>query len=326
MAAALGTYRYGSKILSLVDRAFNWKLEQALAGLVIPITLIFFAQIGLWFIVYVLHILNAEVYAPVALVLLSILYLGTIWLIGALLNRAAAVVVAMGGFAKGSIDTQLVRLGFQLITFIIICVTAIHLSARLGLPTYSLVTGLGIGGLAVALAGREALSNVVGTLIILLDKPFRRGDFIVLGDGERGTVTDVGLRSTRIRTLDGILVSIPNATVANMKIINESAPVVQMRIRISVGVGYGSDVKDVEEALLAAAHKCEFFVPEPPPSIRFRGFGDSCLNFQLLVWIVQPEFQGRATHQLNQAIYEELQKKGIEIPFPQRDIHLRTST
>ena len=75
-----------------------------------------------------------------------------------------------------------------MITFIIICVTAIHLGARLGLPTYSLVTGLGIGGLAVALAGREALSNVVGTLIILLDKPFRRGDFIVLGDGERGTV------------------------------------------------------------------------------------------------------------------------------------------
>ena len=64
-----------------------------------------------------------------------------------------------------------------------------------------------------------------------------------------------------------------------MKIINESAPVVQMRIRISVGVGYGSDVKDVEEALLAAAHKCEFFVSEPPPSIRFRGFGDSLPEF-----------------------------------------------
>jgi MscS family membrane protein len=325
-SGALGAYRYGDVTLSLIDQRFQWKLKPALAGLVIPIALILFAEIGLWFIVYVLHIFITDVYVPIAMVLLTISYLGTIWLIGALLNRIAAVVVAMGGFAKGSIDTQLIRLGFQLVTVIIICITAVHLSARLGLPAYSLVTGLGIGGIAVALAGREALSNVVGTVIILLDKPFKRGDFIVLGDGDRGTVTDIGLRSTRIRTRDGILVSIPNSTVANMKIVNESAPATEVRIRISIGVGYGSKVKEVEEALLAAAERCEFFVPDPPPAIRFRGFGDSSLDFQLLVWIVQPEFQGRATHQLNQAVYEELQKKGIEIPFPQRDIHVRSSS
>lgn len=324
--ATLVLYRYGDTFLTFLDGKFHWKLEQALAGLVIPVALIVFAEIGLWLIVHVLHIFDAEVYIPVALILFTISYLGTIWLIGALLNRAAAVVVSLGGFATGSIDTQLIRLGFQLITFVIICVTAVHLSARLGLPTYSLVTGLGIGGIAVALAGREALSNVVGTLIILLDKPFKRGDFIVLGDGERGTVTDVGLRSTRIRTLDGILVSIPNATVASMKIINESAPVAQVRIRVPVGVGYGSEVKLVEEGLLAAARRCEFFVPEPPPSIRFRGFGDSSLNFELLVWILQPEFKGRATHQVNEAIYDEMNKRGIELPFPQRDVHFRESS
>lgn len=237
--------------------------------------------------VYGLRFLNVDVYLPIAIGVLLISYGGRIWLIGALLNRIAAIFVFVDGIARGGVDDQVVHLGFTAITVIIISLMIINLGARLGLPTYSLITGLGIGGLAVALAGREALSNVIGTIMIILDRPFKLGDYIVLSGGERGEVTELGLRSTRIRTRDDVLISIPNSVIANAKMINESAPV-------------------------------------PMSRIRFRSFGDSALDLELLCWIDPPELKGRAVHELSWAIHEDFQKQGIEMPFPQRDVHIRT--
>jgi MscS family membrane protein len=109
-----------------------------------------------------------------------------------------------------------------------------------------------------------------------------------------------------------------------MEIINESAPSSETQISIPVGVAYGSDLSDVEETLMAVAQRNEFVVPGRAPSVRFVAFGDSSLQFELLVWIVRPDIKRTAVSQINQAIYREFQKKGIEMPFPQRDIHIRT--
>ncbi|MEW6137026.1 MAG: mechanosensitive ion channel family protein [Thermodesulfobacteriota bacterium] len=318
-------HKFGSDAFRILDNKYCTNLEHSLGGLILPIALILFSKMGLWFIVYGLHFLDAEIYVPIAFVFLIISYGGWIWLIGAMLNRMAAMFVSIGGCVKGGVDDQLIRLGFQAMSAIIIGVMIISLGARLGLPTYSLITGLGIGGLAVALAGREALSNIIGTVMIILDRPFKLGDYIVLGEGERGEVAEVGLRSTRIRTRDDILISIPNSVIANAKMINESAPVSMCRIRIKVGVAYGSDLTEVERILLTIAGQNESVLPEPAPRVRFRSFGDSALDLELLCWIDPPELKGRITHQLNWAIHEEFQKQGIEIPFPQRDVHIRTS-
>ncbi len=322
--AAMLIYRCVRKGLGILDAKLNSNLDQSVGGLVMPILLILFAETGLWFVVYCLHLRAADMYLAIAFVFLLISYGARIWFIGAVLNRAAAVVIALGRFEPAGMRAQLIRFGFDVVTVVIVVGASIRLGARLGLPTYSLVTGLGIGGLAVALAGREALSNLLGTIAILLDQPFRLGDFVVLGEGDRGTVIGIGLRSTRIERLDGILVSIPNANIANMKIINESAPVVEARISVPVGAAYGSPVNEVEQALLAASQRCEYVLPEPAPSVRFVSFGDSALEFELLVWIIQPEFRAKATDQINRAICEEFQKQGIEMPFPQRDVHIRT--
>jgi len=313
-------------VLEALDSKFQSAFRHTLGGLILPITLIFFAKVGLWFVTYGLRLFTVDVYLPIAFAFLSILYTGILWLIGSILNRIAAAVIAMGGFIRGSIDTQLIRFSFQLVTFIIIGLTLLSLGASLGIPTYSMVTGLGIGGIAIALAGQQALSNLIGTVIILLDRPFKIGDYIVLGNGIQGSVSEIGLRSTRILTLNGLLVSVPNSKVADMEITNESAPVSESRINIPVGVGYGSDAKVVEQTLLCAAKKSEFVVADPEPSVRFVEFGDSSLQFELLVWIVRPEMKGNAISQLNTAIYEECQKNGIELPFPQRDVHIRTTT
>ena len=316
-------FRFVFKALGIFDAKLNSNLTNALGGLVIPIMLVLFAETGLWFVVYGLHFRDADTYLGIAFVFLLISYGSRMWFIGAILNRAAGFVIAVARIEPTGMHAQLIRFGFDVVTVVIVAGAAIRLGARLGLPTYSLVTGLGVGGLAVALAGREALSNLIGTIAILLDRPFKLGDFVVMGEGDHGTVTEIGLRSTRIRRLDGILVSIPNASIANMKIVNESAPVTESQITVPVGVAYGSSVNEVEQALLTACQRCEYVVSEPAPSVRLASFGDSAVEFQVLVWIIQPEFRAKATDQINRAICEEFAKRRIEMPFPQRDIRIR---
>ncbi len=317
------SYRCVRKALGILDSRFHSSFGHSFGGLVLPVMLILFAEIGLWFVVYCLHLRDADLFTAIAFVFLLISYGSRMWLIGAILSRAAGFVIALGRFEPNGMHAQLIRFGFDVVTVVIVLGAAIRLGARLGLPTYSLVTGLGVGGLAVALAGREALANLIGTIAILLDRPFKLGDIVVLGEGDRGTVTEIGLRSTRIKRLDGILVSIPNANIANMKIVNESAPVAECQISVPVGVAYGSSVKEVEQALLTACQRCEYAVPEPAPSIRLVRYGDSAVEFEALVWIIQPEFRAKATDQINRAIGEEFEKRGIEMPFPQREIRIR---
>jgi MscS family membrane protein len=109
-----------------------------------------------------------------------------------------------------------------------------------------------------------------------------------------------------------------------MKITNQSAPVAEAQISVPVGVAYGSSVNKVDEALLSASLRCEYVLPEPPPSVRLVSFGDSAIQFQVLVWISQPEFRAKATDQINRAICEEFERQGIEMPFQQREVHIHT--
>ncbi len=323
VAAVLLAFRFVLEVLGILDTKLSSSLTDTLGGLIIPVMLVLFAETGLWFVVYGLHFREADMYLAIAFVFLLISYGSRMWFIGAVLSRMAGVVIAITRIEPMGMHSQLIRFGFDVVTVVIVVGAAIRLGARLGLPTYSLVTGLGVGGLAVALAGREALSNLIGTIAILLDRPFKLGDFVVMGEGDQGTVIEIGLRSTRIKRLDGILVSIPNASVANMKIVNESAPVTESQISVPVGVAYGSSVNQVEQALLAACQRCEYVVSEPVPSVRLASFGDSAVEFQVLVWIIQPELKAKATDQINRAICEEFEKRRIEMPFPQRDIRIR---
>ena len=325
LAAVFLIHKYGGKALDWLDPRFRSNFKDWLFGLLLPAALILFAQIGLRITVVGLHIIRPDVYLPLAYVLTTLTYLGALWFIGVLLSRIADFIVALGGFPAGDMDIQLIRLGFDILTVVIVIVAIIHLGDRIGLPTYSLVAGLGIGGLAVALAGREALSNLIGTIMIILDRPFKIGDYVSLSEGERGVVAGVGFRSTRIRTRDDILISIPNSIIANAKMINESAPDPLSRIRVKVGVAYGSDLKKVEQILLGVAEQNQLVVRKPSPEIRFRQFSDSALEFELLCWIDLPEEKGRIIHRLNWDIHEAFKKEGIEIPFPQRDVRIRAA-
>ena len=322
VAALLITYRYVRKGLNLLDTRLHSNFTYSLGGLVLPIILMLFPEPALRFLVYCLHLRNADLYLTIAFVCLLISYAGRIWLYAAVLNRAAAAVIAMAKLEPSGMHAQTIRLAFDVSTVVIVIASTINLGSRLGLPTYSLVTGLGVGGLAVALAAREALSNLIGTIAIFLDRPFKLGDFIVLGDANQGTVAEIGLRSTCIKRMDGVLVSIPNANITKANIINESAPEAEIRISLPIGVAYGSSVNEVEQALLTASKRCDYVSAETAPSVRLVTYGDSAVQFEVLVWIIGPECRGQAKDQINRAIGEEFEKRGIEMPFPQRDVHI----
>ncbi len=185
----------------------------------------------------------------------------------------------------------------------------------------------GIIGIAVGFAAKDTLANLFAGVFILADAPYKIGDFIVLDGGERGRVTKIGIRTTRILTRDDVEITIPNATIANSKIINESGgPHVKYRNRISVGVAYGSDVDEVREILLGvaqAAGEAGNLSQDPEPRVRFRGFGDSALLFDLLYWIEDPVLRGRVQDLLNTSVYKALAKAKIEIPYPKRDLYVR---
>ncbi len=229
-------------------------------------------------------------------------------------------------FKKRSIDNNLVRLSLRVLTLVMLFVLFWYAANYFGLSVTAVFASAGIMGLAIAMAARETLANFFGGISLLLDKPFTTGDYIILDSGERGEVVDIGLRSTRILTRDEILICIPNSVITNVKIVNESAPEPRFRIRIKIGVAYGSDIEQVERILMELAHKNALAVRDPAPRVRFRAFGDSALDFELLCWARRPEEKGRLIHSLNIEIYNALNEAGIEIPFPQRDVHLFSSS
>ena len=181
----------------------------------------------------------------------------------------------------------------------------------------------GIIGLALSFAAKDSLANLFAGAFILADAPYKIGDFVLLDTGERGRVTHIGLRSTRMLTRDDVEITIPNAVMGNSKITNESGgPYEKERIRVKVGVAYGTDVDRVEELLISIAVSHPEIMREPEPRVRFRAFGESSLDFELLGWIQEPVLRGRLRHLLCKEIYKAFAEEGIEIPYPKRDVYL----
>ena len=184
----------------------------------------------------------------------------------------------------------------------------------------------GIVGIAVGFAAKDTLANLFAGFFILADAPYKLGDFIILENGLRGRITDIGIRSTRLLTRDDIEITIPNAIMGNAKITNETkGPSPSFRVRIPVSVAYDSDLARVRAALQEIGETNPLVLEAPEPRVRFRSFGDSGLLIELLCWIEEPVLKGRAVDALNTAVFERFAAEGIEIPFPKRDLYLKDS-
>ena len=206
---------------------------------------------------------------------------------------------------------------------LIVAGTSYALISIWGVDATGWIASAGILGLAVGFAAKDTLSNLFAGVFILADAPYIVGDFIVLGSGERGQVVDIGIRSTRILTRDDVEITIPNAIMGNSMVVNESrsrASATPTRVKVSVGVAYGSDIDQVREVLMQVALANSVVCKEPEPRVRFRTFAESGLDLQLLCWISDPILKGRTLDALNTAVYKAFAEAAIEIPYPRRDL------
>jgi len=211
-----------------------------------------------------------------------------------------------------------------MLTVIVVGAAAYALLMVWNIDPTAWLASAGVIGIAVGFAARDTLANLFAGFFIIADAPYKLGDYVVLDTGERGEVTKVGIRSTRILTRDDVEITVPNSTMANSQIYNESGGKWErFRIRIKVGVAYGSDVDVVCELLEQLATNHATVCDDPTPRVRMRGFGDSSLDFELLCWVAQPVQRGLVAHELYMAIYKALNEAGIVIPFPQRDVWMR---
>lgn len=185
----------------------------------------------------------------------------------------------------------------------------------------------GVLGIAVGFAAKDTLANLFAGVFIIADAPYKIGDWLQLENGLRGRVEEIGLRSTRLLTRDDVAVIIPNAELANSRVVNESGGATpRCRVTCAVSVAYGSDIDQVRGLLLSAARDVPEIVLDDPhvaPRVRFRSFGDSGLNLHLLVWATDPEAKGRIVDALNTAVYKTLNAARVEIPYPKRDLYVR---
>jgi len=187
-----------------------------------------------------------------------------------------------------------------------------------------LLGAAGIAGIAIGFAARDTVANFFGGIALYFDDTYKLGDYIELDTGEAGTVVKVGIRSTTLLTRDEVLIVLPNAALNAGKVINQSAPQRRRRVKVPIGVGYGTDIDAFEELVEAVAADEALVLDSPKPRMRFRRFGNSALEYELLCWVSSPTRSSKARHKLNREIYKRVSEADIEIPFPQRDIRVRT--
>lgn len=182
----------------------------------------------------------------------------------------------------------------------------------------------GIIGLAVGFAAQDTLGNLFAGIFIIADAPYRLGDYIVLEDGMRGRVTQIGFRSTRVLTLDDIEVTIPNSVIGGGKIINEAGgPNLKHRVSVPVDAAYGADVDIVRAVLLKCVEGLEGISKDPVPTTRFLAFGASGLSFVLMVWIEDSSQREEILDILHERVYKGFNAAGLEIPFSKHDLYIK---
>lgn len=222
------------------------------------------------------------------------------------------------------VNTQTLPLFENIAIILVVGGTIYFIFSAWNIDMTAWLASAGIVGIAVGFAAKDTLANLFSGVFIMADAPYKIGDYVVLDSGERGEVTHIGIRSTRILTRDDVEITIPNSIIGNTKIINESGgPHKKYRIRIKVGVAYGSDIDKVKEILMDIALNDEGICKDPEPRVRFRQFGGSSLDFELLGWIEEPMLRGKVSDSLNSTIYKRFNAEGVEIPYSKHDLYIK---
>lgn len=264
------------------------------------------------------HLFEGSPPFSVGQLVISFAGLGLTFLVSRLVRRLLTRRVLIYGNLDGGTQFVVLRVIHYLVLAagiaVILQTNHIDLSA---LTVFASVLGLGIGfGL------QNIASNFVSGILLLFERPIKVGDFVSVGD-TFGEVTEISIRSTRVTTADNVTMIIPNSDFVTNQVTNWSYGDPKIRLRVPVGVAYGSDTQLVSDLLYRAAREHPAVLTEPTPIVFFREFGDSSLNFELTAWIPTPNIRATVVSDLHFSIERLFREHGIEIPFPQRDVHVR---
>lgn len=283
----------------------------------------------LWMLILAIHVatqnadLSPRASALVAKTLLVLWMVSVTW---TLANLAGKVVILYGDRLQGALPVTTIT---QSLAVILVAVTGgLLILNALGISIAPILTALGVGGLAVALALQDTLANFFAGFYISVSGQIRLNDYVKLDSGDEGYITDIGWRTTVLRTLPNNAVLIPNAKLAQAIVTNYHLPNQPMSLLVPVGVSYDSDPDHIERILIdeatAAAGEVPGLLADPAPFVRFiPGFGDSSLNFTLICRVKEFVDQYLVQHELRKRIFARFRREGVEIPFPIRTVYLR---
>lgn len=220
-----------------------------------------------------------------------------------------------------TVDDQLIPLAEKVINIFVYVMGLITVLKHFGYDVLSLLTALGVGSLAIGLAAKETLTNMLSGFTIMVDRPFGIGDRIELTGGQVGDVLDIGLRSTRIMTPEQNVLVVPNAELVNTKVVNLSYPSPKIKNKITVGVAYGCDVDKAKKVAKECAMSVPSVVKDPAPDVFVTKLGD--FSVELMIVYTTERFTDKVPSQdaINMLILKKFQEEGIEIPFPTRVVY-----
>ena len=208
-------------------------------------------------------------------------------------------------------------------TFTVVIAAAVTLVSVWGVNLTPLLAAGGIVGIVVGIAAQDTISNFIGGISLFFDNTYKLGDFVLLESGERGTVVDIGIRSTTVLTPDYVLVTIPNSVLNTAQVINQSAPKRRMRIRVDVRVPYDADLDVAEACMFEAAAAADSVLESPSPQVRIQQYADRGIEYELHVHISSPLRQPQARHEVYRALNAAFGREGIEPPYQGREVQFR---
>jgi small-conductance mechanosensitive channel len=209
---------------------------------------------------------------------------------------------------------------------VIVYVTAIVIALDiLGLNVMPFVAGAGVAGVAIGFAAKDTLSNLIAGVLLIIDRPFEVGDRIEVWNAPRnsstwGDVVDIGIRATKIKTTDNIVIIIPNNQIMTRDIINYTANNNRIRVRVNIGIGYDADVAKAKEIINQVAQSVPWASREPAPKVVVRNFGESSVMLQLKMWIDNARKRADTIDLVTDQVKELFLEAGVEIPYPKRDV------
>jgi len=225
-----------------------------------------------------------------------------------------------------TLDEQFFPLVQRVILILISAIGLITIFSHFDVDITAMVTTLGIGSLAVALAAQNTLEDTINGFMIMLDRPYRIGDRIELLDLDTwGDVVDIGLRSTRIRTRDNRMVVVPNSQIGKSLVVNYAYPNDQYRLQIHLGIAYGSDIEEARQVMVGAVKEVEGVLPDRPVEALFLEFGESAMIFRVRWWLESYVDTRRMFDRVNTALYKALEEAEIELPAPQLEVSMKSN-